>query len=381
MHRLLPIEGLRAYLALWVVVAHVMFLAGVDPHGVRDNHFWTALGQFFGDGPYAVQIFMIVSGFVIFYLLDHKKESYRPFLVRRFFRLYPVYVLLLFTAILSGPFHWWIIQHSAPYMTAGTLSYCTDLFTTTWSHEGWNIFLHLIMFQGIFPDAVLGMMSPYSFIIAAWSIAIEWQFYLMAPLIYFFISARSALSRILLCAFFLLLYVSCAIGWWSHYVIFFGNFVPFFFLGIASYFLHKTLHGKTAPDTAFLITLGLALAIYFQGIRMGSLIPIVLWLPFLGLLCEPSGSISSRWLLGIFNNRIAQYLGAISYGIYLSHEQVMFLMQYFLVTWAPPHSQHTHLLALLASTILFTILLSALLHHFVELPGMALGKKLAARLR
>lgn len=48
---------------------------------------------------YAVDVFIILSGFVIFYLLDHQHLSYRVFICRRFFRLAPLFFLVVLIAI------------------------------------------------------------------------------------------------------------------------------------------------------------------------------------------------------------------------------------------------------------------------------------------
>ena len=58
------LEGLRGYLALWALVAHVFWYSGLGFGGQIG-----ALSDFaHGDVP--VKIFMIVSGFVIFLNLD-----------------------------------------------------------------------------------------------------------------------------------------------------------------------------------------------------------------------------------------------------------------------------------------------------------------------
>ena len=50
-------------------------------------------------GALAVNCFMIISGFVIFMLLDQKKEHYGFFILRRFFRIFPVYPVLFLLAL------------------------------------------------------------------------------------------------------------------------------------------------------------------------------------------------------------------------------------------------------------------------------------------
>ncbi|HKQ40469.1 MAG TPA: hypothetical protein VJ063_20530, partial [Verrucomicrobiae bacterium] len=68
--RLAAIEGLRGYLALWVLVCHVMWSSGFEVNAL------SMLPQIVAKGRYAVEVFMIISGFVIFFLLDKQRENY-----------------------------------------------------------------------------------------------------------------------------------------------------------------------------------------------------------------------------------------------------------------------------------------------------------------
>jgi hypothetical protein len=91
--RINELESLRGVLALWVVVGHILPSAGILD---------TALGpfKFVAKGEYAVDVFIIMSGFFIFYLLDTAQEKYRPFIIRRFLRLFPAYFVCLIISIL-----------------------------------------------------------------------------------------------------------------------------------------------------------------------------------------------------------------------------------------------------------------------------------------
>jgi len=87
-------DSLRGLMAFWVVLAHTFM--------TFDLFLPKSLGKVLNVA-YAVEVFIILSGFVIFLLLDKKHESYRHFITRRFFRLFPVYWVLLIIAVLSLP--------------------------------------------------------------------------------------------------------------------------------------------------------------------------------------------------------------------------------------------------------------------------------------
>ena len=62
--RLLPIDGLRGYLALWVLVGHVLWLSGFEPETLA------GLPRLFRTAQSAVDLFIIISGSVIMLALD-----------------------------------------------------------------------------------------------------------------------------------------------------------------------------------------------------------------------------------------------------------------------------------------------------------------------
>lgn len=84
--RIAPIEGLRGLLALCVVVYYALAASGLEAG-------WRGPFAVLASGLNAVDVFMIVSSFVIFFLLETAHERYFRFLFRRFVRLYPVYLL------------------------------------------------------------------------------------------------------------------------------------------------------------------------------------------------------------------------------------------------------------------------------------------------
>src|SRR5438270_3485032 len=91
--RLKLIEGIRAYLALWVLVCHVLWMSGYTEDVLSGP------AKLLVQGGCAVDVFIIISGFVIFFVLDKQKEGWQPFLIRRFFRLFPLFMVMFLAAI------------------------------------------------------------------------------------------------------------------------------------------------------------------------------------------------------------------------------------------------------------------------------------------
>jgi peptidoglycan/LPS O-acetylase OafA/YrhL len=367
------IEGLRGYLALWVLVCHVLWASAYEATD------FSIVGQLIREGRYAVQIFLILSGFVIFFLLDHQKESYGQFIVRRFFRLYPLFLLMFVIAIPVSRVLLWdhvnATQFFAPDRAAG-LSARID---SWWDNIHWHSFLHLTMLHGLVPESILPG-APGAFLEPAWSISLEWQFYLIAPVAFALACSARPSRRLLLCAAVAGIFL--ARPFWPK--VQFGAALPFhleyLFLGGASYFLYRHCGDKKLSDITFPVACCVAFFIARAGPRSLNLGPICLWIVFLGLLLENRSSLSARFLSPLFNSPWAQYLGSISYSIYLSHFLVLACAQYVLLNVAPGFTQPQHFWALLVLTFTGTLLVSAFLYAYVELPGMRLGRRLAADL-
>jgi peptidoglycan/LPS O-acetylase OafA/YrhL len=92
---LLPLTGIRAFAAWWVVLFHVAYiLPSLSP-----ALYWLARLGFLG-----VDLFFVLSGFIISYNYWHRFSTfslpmYRSFLRARLARLYPVHI---FTLIVSA---------------------------------------------------------------------------------------------------------------------------------------------------------------------------------------------------------------------------------------------------------------------------------------
>lgn len=89
-HKLDSIQALRGVAVLLVIAFHFrQYINNVYP--ISD------LGdRLFGLGEVGVDIFFVISGFIIVYSSSNKeKNSFSEFAIKRFFRLYPVYIAIL----------------------------------------------------------------------------------------------------------------------------------------------------------------------------------------------------------------------------------------------------------------------------------------------
>ncbi len=381
--RLHLLEGLRGYLAWWVVVGHCMIEAGFKPEWLP-----SILKVVVIPG-YAVDVFVILSGFVITHLLQLSRPDYRVFILRRFFRLYPLFLVCLAVAVVS--FHFNRAIYTDFQKLAPSEAYRPEVWQSHAENLGTHVGVSLSLLHGAIPNQWLPF-SYNAFIPPGWSISLEWQFYLLAPLILLGIRQHFAV----VCGFAALIVLfrdHYDIGGW-------GSFLPhhfeFFALGMASHhvflqlsrregWLHSTLNITVAM--AFLLFLLVepirALIVNPYEARISEWLPLCLWLFVLALLVELHGASPTRfalWIGKIFLNRVAQALGKVSYSTYLLHYFGIYLAMTVAVKADLNLDKYRALALLLAIAIPVTLTLSFLAYRFVEVPGISLGRKLADRI-
>ena len=223
--RINELESLRGVLALWVVVGHILPSAGILD---------TAMGpfKFLAKGELAVDVFIIMSGFFIFYLLDTAQEKYGQFIIRRFLRLFPAYLVCLILSIL-------MINVSIETLASLDWQHPQNAFRIQVFNDSLHQFIphfvaHLTMLHGLVPPSLLPN-SQYAFIGQAWSISLEWQFYFVAPFLFYAIQKKKPVLTFFLLGsscFFYYLFKSTPQG-------FLFSQVPLFFLGILSFYIWK----------------------------------------------------------------------------------------------------------------------------------------------
>jgi peptidoglycan/LPS O-acetylase OafA/YrhL len=368
------LDGLRAYLASWVVVCHVMWASGYETDSLEGA--WAVLCQ----GAHAVDVFVLLSGFVIFKLLDDRRETYGAFITRRFFRLFPAYIVLFMLAIPASRIAADNLALSGHYFRPAQATAVATQFHEWWRNIGWHAVLHAVMLHGIVPQRLLAE-GPGAFLEPAWSISLEWQFYLIAPLACALATSGNRTQRVIVNLAALLLYILAA----GHVIpaVDFGAALPFhaeyFYLGAVSYFLYKRNLRTPISETPAVVMLIVSLFVFQRGHRYAGLIPICSWAIVLGLLLERSTHGWRALATKPFLHPIAQYVGRISYSLYLCHWVALFVMQHVLLELAPDLSRLTHCAALVVLTFAASLPASALLYRYVELPGIRTGQLLVAR--
>ena len=175
--RILELDGLRGLAILLVLCAHYIGTADRTPVRPLLRHFLGA----FDAGWMGVDLFFVLSGFLIGGILLDARNSpnyFRTFYMRRVFRILPVYYLwtLIYGLIVLG---------AMVFLRGQTGLGVADLK---------QVPMQLLFLRDIF----IGEMGPLAlaWFMATWSLAVEEQFYLLAPPLIRFVSTRKLVATL-----------------------------------------------------------------------------------------------------------------------------------------------------------------------------------------
>lgn len=165
------INGLRGLCILMVFFYHIEN-SGIIPHTFDGNVIYESMRHFVQSFRYGVEIFFMISGYVICQSLKRHKTM-RAFLVDRVLRIYPTWVPLHILSFIAGPFIARGIFEHHDYL---------NWFITFWS----NLFF-------LSPVLPFDLVHP-----AAWSLSYEWTFYVLSGFVTFFVAKSFGKNLVIL---------------------------------------------------------------------------------------------------------------------------------------------------------------------------------------
>lgn len=389
MRRIPELDGLRALLAWWVVVYHARganFAATPDfLHGPQ---------RLLSQGSLAVAVFMILSGFVIFFLLDREHETYRNFVARRFLRLHPVFALCFVAMLGLHGIYVANLLANAAHIAPDTLAMLLADAARVERDLPAQLAVHAVMLHGAVPASILPNAAG-AFLTPAWSISLEWQFYLIAPFVYWLAraggAAGAALWALVTLGFF------ATRSWWPEFS--FDAFLPlqlhYFSIGIGSYYALKWITiARPRPRLLswgpWAVVAGVAALVAIQIVRLGvergstpgRWFPTALWAFVFAVVAAHVGGADgalSRGVRRVLQLRPLERLGVVSYSTYLVHWPVMVLCQAVFRGLLDQPSPTTLWWLHVAVSFPLIVASSLVLYRFVEAPAMAFGRRITHR--
>lgn len=360
--RYLALDGLRGVAALAVVFYHAPWLTHfLDLRLARNAYL-------------AVDFFFILSGFVIAANYANRigdGGDLRAFLTKRFFRLYPLHA-----AVLAGLVALEVVKWAAQGGNASEVAPFTGPNSPSLLVE------NLLMLQGLGLEGRLGWNPP------AWSIGAEYVAYLLFGWAALSGAVRRGPKILAACAAALAAYPAMSIASGTLDVTFalgLVRCVAGFSLGVGVW-LYSPAAWRGAAIVAALASLAAFLVLAFVA-GAGVALVIPLFVALVASLQYDRGAVAA-----LLSSRPAQFLGRVSYSIYLTHMPILYVFTIVLkrVAHVPfhagPHGQMLEIGSPWIGDLLFALAIAAVLgaswltYTFVEEPGRRFGARVARHL-
>jgi peptidoglycan/LPS O-acetylase OafA/YrhL len=361
MQRMTRLDGLRGVLAVYVMLGHAapfVALPGCVEAVLRH-------------GEAAVDLFFCLSGLVVVQSLERFGFAAAPFLTARARRLLPVYFVVLAAAVLllaAGsplPGMPWVKAGSAggdiwePGLPAGFY---------------WHLLAHVTLTHGVIPQSVL----PWAFVTLlgpAWSLSTEWQFYAVVAALRL---RNLGLLAVLLLAVAVVYRLLALPEYWQFSRAFLPDAAGYFALGVASAVLLRG-GGTWVFAGVFAGVCGLGL---FSDVPSRALTPVIWGFVLMRERWPGWGGAAASKVMGYarlrranpsygpLGWRLTQWLGEISYPLYLVNEPVQRACAMVVAPLA--HGDAAVFTAVwLPVAVVAPVLVAGWVHRLVETPMMA----------
>ncbi|MES2417273.1 MAG: acyltransferase [Bacteroidota bacterium] len=305
------LNELRAIAALAVVFHHIELFKSKD---FKASLFSTPLEYFTAHiGKNGVYLFFVLSGFLITYLLLQEKNNFKTinllkFYFRRIFRIWPLYYLIILISFLLIP-----LLANEFEIFKGT-PYFFDRITDPVNYSSSSLLCYLFFLPNLaihFNYIVVGSSQT-------WSVGVEEQFYILWPLLILFFKKKympfAFLGIIIIMPFFS--YFILPIFSFEYMSIgALGGYTLFYFPDLIKTFFKKR-------SLIYFLIIGLILFFMSIGLVHNYIQSIILAVLFIALILNTVTSDSKH----IFSSSAFSFIGKISYGVYMYHPFLMFLI-------------------------------------------------------
>ena len=330
---LVYIQVLRFFAAAAVVAFHAL---GVAPKGFEVPESTISLAMSYGGR--GVDLFFVISGFIIFYSTRSAKLTPAKFLRRRIERIVPLYFFAIFVVTILAA-----------------------LVPATFDTPGWYTVRHIVKSLAFisFTDGEMPV------VYVGWSLEYEMYFYLTVALL--MALTRDAWRNIVLgfCALAIVGRIPGVEGTLGHYAFFVDPMILEFVLGVVVGMLF--VNGRVSRPIQAAAALAIAVLLVADPANR----TIVSGLPA-ACLVAAAAFLSRKRIEPFWPERALARLGDASYSIYLAQVQTVSLASTSIAAWLPAISP----MMLVAVTVAIVAALGLLLNILVERPLLTLCRRL-----
>jgi len=352
--RFKPMDGLRGIAVLLIISFHYINNQYDQTDPASLNRVERLLSKVSYFGWCGVDLFFVLSGFLIGSILMKNRGAtnfFKAFYVRRFLRIIPVYYLLLVIFIL--------LRYTAIYQP--------DAYIFEKQLPVGYYFLFLQNFlMGIHNHFGPEALTP------TWSLCIEEQFYIIIPMVVYFVKPKYLVYVII--SFLLIAPLSryLSVNWYQTYVLLSSRidspgcgFLLAWILQKKHFTAYISRHINSIKWSTALVFL-IAAFLYAKvdvGVFNHSLIAVSFTLLLLVVLFT-----EQTWIGKILSNRLLVKIGGLSYFIYLYHQLVNGLLHLGLLKQKMPILNNGYAVLITVSAFIITCLLAILSFRFIEKP-------------
>jgi len=356
-----PLDALRGLLALAVVFYHVQWGGLIATNGFIQN------------GYLAVDAFFCLSGFLMFTLyrsISSGNEA-RSFMIKRFARLYPLHLFTLLAMLLY--LFTRLMAHKAglPILEPGESVPLSDSTSDNLS----TFISNLVLTQS------LGAHDGLSFNKPSWSISVEFYTYIVFALIMIFLPLKKLWHYCVVAAVTALIYLGLSLirpNLDITHDLGFLRCLGGFGAGITAAVLFQTTRAfytsQSKLSASFIEVCTLLVFLYWFSTAEGT--TTFFAAPFMILLIITFAN-DKGLLSTVMNMRIFQYLGKVSYSVYLNHSLVIIVINLFISQFLGGLESLSPLTGDIISLIYLAIVLvsSNITYHVIEKPSAKFLRK------
>lgn len=321
-HTIDAMRGIAALSVCWFHFTNAQFVEQFGAYRASGKYGW--LG---------VQVFFVISGFIIPFSLfraGYQVRSFFRFLLKRITRLDPPYLASVVLVVLG-------------YWVSGLLP----------GHHAYQIPWPQVFAHLAYVNAFLGM--PW-LQMSYWSLAIEFQYYIFVGLCFPLLAWRARFTPILIVVLFGVLATLA-----GNNRALLPHYLPLFAIGILAF--RQTSLKAPSRETLGAILLALALAAWVDGV--------------------PDAVVAMASCAAILfvniNLRLLNFLGDISYSLYLMHVFVGNMVFGLALRWAHSFPQLKWVLPFFG--VALAIAVACLLHRLVESPSRRWASRIGYQTR